>query len=756
MNPVDHNPVLQTASKFVNNTSRHIFLTGRAGTGKTTFLKYIRDNTFKNTVVAAPTGIAAINAGGVTLHSLFHLPFGAFIPTDEFKDDEDRDIQINTPARLIADFRMNNVKRQILKEMELLIIDEVSMLRADLLDAVDTVLRHVRKKKSTPFGGVQIIFIGDLLQLPPVVKNEEKEYLEPYYPDMYFFSAGSLKDNMPLYLELEKIYRQTDKEFISILNNLRNNRIMENDMEILNKYYKPSFSAEANEGYIHLTTHNKDADEINRAALHKLPHRSFFYEADIDGEFSEYAYPVEYNLELKKNAQVMFIKNDPTGEGRFFNGKIGKISKLDHEFIEVDFDDSSDSVIVEQYTWENKKYSLNKETGEIEDEVTGVFIQYPVKLAWAVTVHKSQGLTFEKAIIDVSRAFAPGQIYVALSRLTSLDGLVLTGKIPYRVPGRHRSVIEFAETRKDPGTLNKIMETSTQEYVRELSMQAYDLQPLCDHFKFHAGSYTKDVVRSAKQKYHSWAKQLYNDLLKEKETMDKFMEQLKRISQCLDKEALMFLHKRINAAQEYFYPRLLGFSERIISHTEIVKKEKKIKKYLGELGEAEMYVFRQQKLMRKACFLVDSVLKGNDPKKDDFLESPVFKEREKMIREMSGKKMSRAKTKNEAQSKSRKQKANTREISYNLYKEGKSIKDIAVERSLKESTIETHLSGYIRLGKIDVAELVDKKKINKIVAASELLETKHVKPIKEELGDNFSYSEIKNVMASLEFSQERD
>ena len=418
------------ASKLINQTNRHLFLTGKAGTGKTTFLKYISEYTHKNSIVAAPTGIAAINAGGVTLHSLFHLPFGSFIPSNDRIKEYNITTQINTPQSLIKDLKMNSSKRKMLKELELLIIDEVSMVRADLLDAIDTVLRYIKRQKNRSFGGVQLLLIGDLLQLPPVVKEGEWNYLNPYYPGIYFFNAKALQQNKPLHIELNKIYRQSDKIFISLLNNLRDNSLTKEDIELLNKHYKPSFKPKRDDGYIFLTTHNRKADEINRQSLKDLPGKIFIYDAEIDGDFNEYLFPVEFKLELKKGAQVMFIKNDYSGEQRYFNGKIGLISYLSSDRIEVSFNDGTPPAAVEHYIWENKKFSLNKGTNEIEENIKGTFSHYPIKLAWAITVHKSQGLTFKKAIIDVSRAFAPGQIYVALSRLVSLDGLVLTGPVP--------------------------------------------------------------------------------------------------------------------------------------------------------------------------------------------------------------------------------------------------------------------------------------------------------------------------------------
>ncbi len=480
------------ASKIINQTNRHLFLTGKAGTGKTTFLKYISEYTHKNSIVAAPTGIAAINAGGVTLHSLFQLPFGSFIPSNDRLKEYNITTQINTPQSLIRDLKMNSSKRKMLRELELLIIDEVSMVRADLLDAIDVVLRHIKRQKNRSFGGVQLLLIGDLLQLPPVVKEDEWNYLNPYYPGIYFFNAKALQQNKPLHIELNKIYRQSDKIFISLLNNLRDNSPSKEDIELLNKHYKPSFKPNRDDGYIFLTTHNRKADEINGQSLKELPGKSFNYDAEIDGDFNEYLFPVEFKLELKKGTQVMFIKNDYSGEQRYFNGKIGVISYLSSGRIEVSFNDGTPPAVVEHYTWENKKYSLNKDTNTIDENIKGTFSHYPIKLAWAITVHKSQGLTFKKAIIDVSRAFAPGQIYVALSRLISLDGLVLTGRIPLSGLEQDGALTGFLKGKETRDVLEKVLKEETPHFVADTVFKAFDFKPLCNSVKYHAEGYTKD------------------------------------------------------------------------------------------------------------------------------------------------------------------------------------------------------------------------------------------------------------------------
>ncbi|NQZ78079.1 MAG: AAA family ATPase, partial [Ekhidna sp.] len=366
------NDPAEIAANYVNSTNRHIFLTGKAGTGKTTFLRSIIRNTYKNVAVAAPTGIAAINAEGVTLHSLLQLPFGVFIPEDiPFSQ---RNIQVTTPSTLFKEARFGAQKRKLINELELLIIDEVSMLRADLLDCIDATLRGIRKRRFDPFGGVQILFIGDLMQLPPVVRNEEASLLNQFYASPYFFAASALKEAPPIRVELDKVYRQSDERFISLLNRLRHNELSYQDSQLLNEKYDGENSINE-EGYIHLTTHNAKADKINSTRLKELSSKQRSFEADIEGDFPDNAFPNERKLTLKEGAQVMFIKNDPTGKGRFFNGKIGTITELSDEIL-VTFEDDEE-VKVEQYEWENARYVLEKASNEIEKKVIGTFKQYP-------------------------------------------------------------------------------------------------------------------------------------------------------------------------------------------------------------------------------------------------------------------------------------------------------------------------------------------------------------------------------------------
>lgn len=758
----ENNPAL-LASKFINHTHKHIFLTGKAGTGKTTFLKHIVGHTHKKAIVVAPTGIAAINAGGVTIHSLFQLPFGAYVPTNQINTAQHLSLKINGPGSVIKNLQMHESKRKLLRELELLIIDEVSMLRADLLDAIDMVLRYVRRKQR-PFGGVQVLFIGDLLQLPPVIKNEEWEFLKAFYKSIYFFDAQVLQKEKPVYIELDKIYRQADDTFISLLNNLRNNQITEYDIELLNKYYQPNFKPKADANYITLTTHNYKALELNKTFLQELKSKSFFFEALIEDDFNEYAYPIEKTLELKKGAQVMFVKNDATGAQRFFNGKIGVISFIDADDIEVEFEDNT-KLFLETYTWENIKYKLNKTTNEIEEQTVGTFTQYPIKLAWAITVHKSQGLTFDKAIIDIGAAFAPGQAYVALSRLRSLQGLVLTSEIKYNGIKENSIVTGFSKTKTEQENLNDLIKKEGLIFLKNYLLQCFDFGVLAFNVKEHVESYSKDEKKSAKQKQYTWAAQLKKELDTIKPHADKFLYQLSSIMDTKEPNYLKTLKGRVFSAKEYFLPVLKDCSINIFQQIEKIKSEKKIKTYFNELLELETQFYEQTKLINKAELLANAFLHNKEFTKEDLsiilndkiraeqinnaLKKPEKETKEEVHYEVekTSEKKSIKKTK-EKRGVTKKEKIDTKKETFVLFTQGKTISEIASVRKMANSTIEGHLAYYAAKGELDVTSIVSAKRIEEIVSAARSLDTFLLNPIKQSLGADYSYGEIKLAIAS--------
>lgn len=739
----EYNPA-EVAARFINYTSRHIFLTGKAGTGKTTFLRNLMELTHKRAVIVAPTGIAAINAAGVTIHSLFQLPFGTYLPKAPAVEPFNQ--LYNTPRSIVRHLQMNTTKRRIFQDLELLIIDEVSMLRADLLDAIDMVLRYIRKNNES-FGGVQVLFIGDLHQLPPVVKANEWQLLGEFYKSIYFFDAHALQHHPPVYIELEKIYRQADDVFISLLNNLRNNEITAENIALLEKYYRHDFVPGKDDKYITLTTHNQRADTLNKKSLEELEGKSYFYKATIDGEFSEGSYPAEHRLELKLGAQVMFIKNDQSGERKFFNGKIATVISLDEDRIEVLTDGEGEKVVLESFTWKNIRYTNHKVTNEIEEEVIGKFIQFPIKLAWAITVHKSQGLTFDKAIIDIGNAFAPGQIYVALSRLRSLDGLVLTSQISRTGIRQDQNVSLFSKNKQTQQTLDEQIKHESEFFLRRYLLQCFDLTPLDNFVYEHVHSYSKDINKSAKQKHVKWAQQLLKDLSEVKSNASKFLAQIQRLCQDQSEDGLRILLERTQAAEKYFNPLLLDLSRRIFERMELVKQDKLVTAYLTELLEMESLFYEQFKKIRKSSGLLQCKIDGTDFTKAEMSGLLNQEEREaqmKKVHAVPGKLDFTAKRERAKKSDAPKEpKEDTKEVSLELFLDGKSISEIASERKMVVGTIEGHLAHYVAKQEISALDILGKKKLDKILQAIKVLQTMNLTPIRAHLGKSYTFGEIK-------------
>lgn len=739
----EYNPA-EVAAKFINYTSRHIFLTGKAGTGKTTFLRNLIELTHKKAVIAAPTGIAAINAAGVTIHSLFQLPFGTYLPKQPATETFNQ--QYNTPRSIVRHLQMTTTKRRIFQDLELLIIDEVSMLRADLLDAIDMVLRYIRKNNAS-FGGVQVLFIGDLHQLPPVVKSNEWQLLGEFYNSAYFFDAHALQQSPPVYIELEKIYRQADSVFINLLNNLRNNEITAADIALLDQYYKAGFVPAKDDKYITLTTHNQRADTLNKKSLEELDGKSYYFKATIEGEFPENSYPAEYSLELKLGAQIMFIKNDQSGDRRFFNGKIATVIGLKEDAIEVETEGERERIIIEKYTWKNIRYSNHKVTNEIEEEVIGKFIQYPVKLAWAITVHKSQGLTFDKAIIDIGNAFAPGQIYVALSRLRSLDGLVLTSQISGTGIRQDQNVAHFSKNKQLQAQLDEQIKLESEVFLRSYLLQCFDLTPLDNYVYEHVHSYSKDINKSAKQKHVKWAQLLLKDLSDIKSNANKFLAQIQRLSHDRSEEGLATLLQRTTAAENYFNPLLLDLSRRIFERMELVKQDKQVTAFLTELLEMESLFYEQFKKIRKATGLLQSTINGTEFTKTEVSSLLNQSEREAQMKKVYAMPNKLDFTAKKERSKKpaveKAPKEDTKEVSLALFRKGRNIEDIAAERKMVVGTIEGHLAYYVAQQEISAKEILGSKKLDKILKAVKELKTTSLNPIREHLGKSFTFGEIK-------------
>ncbi|SFH29540.1 helix-turn-helix domain-containing protein [Pedobacter insulae] len=749
----------QLAAKFINLTSRHIFLTGKAGTGKTTFLRNLISLTHKKSVIVAPTGIAAINAAGVTIHSLFQLPFGTYLPKNSTADLATAHQHYNTPKSIIRHLSMNATKRRILLDMELLIIDEVSMLRADLLDAIDMVLRYVRKNNSASFGGVQVLFIGDLHQLPPVVKQNEWGLLSGFYKSIYFFDALALAESKPVYIELEKIYRQADEVFIDLLNNLRNNQITQRDLELLQQYYRADFKPNLSDNYITLTTHNQKAETLNRDSLSELSAKSYFYPAAVDKEFPETAFPAEKSLELKVGAQVMFVKNDPTGEQRFFNGKIAVVISLSDELIKVKAEGSDQIIVVEKYIWKNIRYNTNKVTNEIEEEVVGTFTQFPLKLAWAITVHKSQGLTFDKAIVDLGDAFAPGQIYVALSRLRTLKGLILTSQLSGRSIRQDPNVSYFARLKEQQENLGLQIKRESDAFLRNYILQSFDFSTLDNYVFEHVFSYKKDEKRSTKQKHLLWAIKLQQELMSLKVNADKFSRQIERLFFVDDETTKNLRLARTTAAENYFNPQIVKLSDSIFELIELVKTEKQTKEYLVELFEMEAMFYEQFKKMRKAKAMLTASLNGVELTKESL--SGLFNETKRAEQIQKAYRMPNSEEFNPSTADSFRKvraskkeklpkvpKEDTKDVTLSLLKQGRTAEEIARERKMTLGTIEGHIAYFVAKQELDPKLFIPAKKLNAMLEAINQLKSIKLNDLRDHLGRGYSYSEIKIAVAA--------
>ena len=584
--PDTTNEMFQLAIQLVNQSNRNIFLTGKAGTGKTTFLKYIRQNCPKQIAIVAPTGVAAINAGGVTIHSFFQLPLSPFIPETNGTGFSPALQEISTKHSLISRLRFNNEKKKVIQQLELLIIDEISMVRCDTLDAIDTVLRHVRQQPAGRFGGVQVLFIGDMLQLPPVIKEQEWSLLSEYYSGQYFFDSKVLQEEPPVYIEFNKIYRQSDEQFIGLLNQVRNNELDEEGMKILESRFQPNFRRRKQDGYIILTTHNNKAFEINANELGNLTTPLFSYEAEVQDEFSDRAYPAEQILYLKTGAQVMFIRNDSSEKGkRYFNGKIGTVTKLEANKIFVQCDDGDDEIEVSKEKWENIRYTLNKTTRQLDSDVLGSFTQYPLRLAWAITIHKSQGLTFEKAIIDAGEAFAPGQVYVALSRCTNLEGMILQSRVRSSRLFSDTRIVEFSQRSASSGQLQQELAIAKRSYQLAVLINCFDFSVAVNSGK-ELLEFLLEHVSSFNSESYSWTEELLYKMDKLQETGKRFHTQLNSLFlQAEAPETNQLLQERIKAAAGYFVTETASLIQYIQQSPAVTDSRLHSKEYNESLRE---------------------------------------------------------------------------------------------------------------------------------------------------------------------------
>jgi hypothetical protein len=593
------NEQLELAFNFLQYTGQNVFLTGKAGTGKTTFLQDLKLRSPKRMVVVAPTGVAAINAGGVTIHSFFQMSFGPQIPKDpdvQTNEGFSRQISQNQEIR-----RFSREKINILKSLDLLVIDEISMVRADILDGVDEVLRRY-KNRYKPFGGVQLLMIGDLQQLAPVVKEEDWAILGNYYDTCFFFSSHALKKSRFIGIELKEIFRQKDQYFIDLLNKVRQNHLDKPSLDELNRRFIPGFNPDDQEGYITLTTHNWQSKEINDGRLKKLTAAKHLFTAEVNGEFPEYSYPADYEMELKTGAQVMFIKNDLSGKKLFFNGKIGRIVNIEDELIEVRCPGDDLTIMVERLQWQNCKYILNERIQEIEEEVIGTFTQFPLRLAWAITIHKSQGLTFEKAIIDARDSFAHGQVYVALSRCKSLGGMVLKTKIAEYSVKNDTKVLSFSEDvgHNEPGQTE--LEQSRKEYVQELLTGLFDFKPLLRYIRVLMKLWDEHGA----QMMGTLGPVLKNMIiLLQSEMIDvasKFESQLKQlVAASSNPEENSQLLERVKKASGYFAAKLEELISQPYSNATFETDNKELRKDFNDASEKMLKEISTKKICLDLC-----------------------------------------------------------------------------------------------------------------------------------------------------------
>ncbi len=739
--PDTSNHLFELATRFVHQTNRHVFLTGRAGTGKTTFLRSIREQGFKKMAVIAPTGVAAINAGGVTMHSFLQLPFGTFIPSLS-AGGWNSQRNINNAHTLLKNLRLSNDRRQLIRELELLVIDEVSMLRADLLDEIDVILRHVRKRHHVPFGGVQMLYIGDLFQLPPVVNNEDWDIMKEYYKSPFFFDAHVLQQAPPLYLELKKIYRQHEATFISLLNNVRNNVVTETDLQLLQRHYLPGFEQPEGEKFITLTTHNAKADTINQNRLDKLPGKLYEFRAEITKDFNDKALPADMVLQLKEGAQVMFIKNDKGESRRYYNGKIAMVTRIQNDTIVVTLDDETE-LELEKEIWRNIRYRYNKDKDEVEEEEIGRFTQYPVRLAWAITIHKSQGLTFDKAIIDAGAAFAPGQVYVALSRLTSLEGLVLYSRVQQQSIQTDERVLAFTHSEQAEDMLQAHLLAEQQQFISQSLIQCFEWTRLSESLQEFYDEYEHRQIPD-KNESVTWAKKLLESIVEMEEMAGKFTRQLEHLIPAAPQDNYAFLHERVTAGSNYFGDRIITAIDNIKEHIAQIKVKQRIKKYQLSLQDLLLTIERKKQLLVQAVRITEGLMKGTPA--TELLQQVEEQRKQLLVKAVVEQEAAPAKA----------PKGETRRISLQLFREGNTAAVIAELRGMAISTIEGHLAGFITTGDIDVKEIVSEGKIDIIMKALDELSPgeKSITPVKNKLGEDVSFGDIRAVLHYREWLQQ--
>lgn len=812
------NPQLELAFEYVRNTHKNIFLTGKAGTGKTTFLHRIREESPKRMVVVAPTGVAAINAGGMTIHSFFQLPFGPYLPGNA---------QDATRQR-----RFSGEKIRLIQSLDLLVIDEISMVRADVLDAIDDVLRRYRDR-SRPFGGVQLLMIGDLHQLPPVVKDEEWNLLREHYPTAYFFGSHALRSSNPVSIELKHIYRQSDTTFIELLNKVRDNNIDASVLAALNSRYREHFEPSDDAPYITLTAHNASAQEINAEKLAAIGQPLQTFRAKIEGDFPAFAFPADELFECKQDAQVMFVKNDLNREKRFYNGKIGKITGFREGVILVRCPGDDDDIEVAPAEWTNVKYSLDEQSKEVKEELLGTFTQYPLKLAWAITIHKSQGLTFERAIIDAQAAFAHGQVYVALSRCKSFEGIVLRSRIGSSSVKTDTVVKNYTDEAEKNAPDEAHLSRSKSEYQQALVLELFDFGQLKRHFRQlrrlfleHENSLQGDAEQQLQKLETAAGEQVFD-------MAERFFPQIRYYFAQNDlPENNADLQGRMKKAGVYFSEKLGKELLPVARGIQVLTDNKSVEKSVREALDA----LHKELFVKNACFAgmaepgfgaqpylrtkADAELDFGKLKKQPTPESaagmpkgiahpalfvrlkkwrddlaadlgiepyevlptrslvemveflPLNQAALKKIKGIGAARMQRfgadllravqaycdehkVKTGRiiglSAEPEPEKApKPDTKKVSFDLFRSGKNIADIAQERGLAAGTIEGHLAHFVGTGELDISDLMRLEEIDEIETFMRQNNTRLSAEVKTHFGEKYSYGQIKMVTAHLE------
>ena len=715
------NQEFNQAWDFVEHTGISIFLTGKAGTGKTTFLKYVREHSTKRMIVVAPSGVAAINAGGVTIHSFFQLPLSPYVPG----------------ARLQQRYDFSKDKRRILQTLDMLVIDEISMVRCDLLDEVDNVLRRFRRH-NLPFGGVQLLMIGDLSQLSPVVTAEDEAILGQYYKSPFFFDSDALKRTPYVTIQLKQVYRQSDMNFLSILNHIRDGKPTDADLQLLNMRLNPGFRPDKKDGYIRLVTHNRMADFENRTELNRLQGRLYTFDAVIEGDFPEMSYPTDSHLELKVGAQVMFIRND--SEGTYYNGKIGIVHAVtDNGEVEVECQGTAGFITVGPQTWENTKYKLN-EKNEIEADVQGTFAQIPLRLAWAITIHKSQGLTFDHAIIDAGRSFTTGQVYVALSRCRTLEGIVLATPITHNAIQTDHRVDQYINHQEEAAqrSIEDLPRLKENYYKQEL-MSLFDFMPIQQQedqmMRIFIGSLGKTyptLTYMHKQAVDTMQKEIMA-------VAQKWLQVIARMTVGQLKDEAF--QQRVKDSAKYFAAHLHTIFDDVLRHSgEISVKNQSVAKQLNNTLDALKTNYNiAYRLLRRIGDVGFNLVTFQQERANAILGKP-----EEQTKPKAKRKEAKTKSENKEQ---KKPKENTHEKTLLLAKQGMSVSQIAKERNLAESTIMDHLVYLIGEGKLPMDLLVSKERANIISKEIDRIGLENgMKTIKESLGDDYSYEEIKAVI----------